>query len=130
MSTLFQFRVMNPQGAGLKGAEFTLYIIRNADEEDEHYAIYQAAAADDYCDLWSIRLSGNLESSPAHEISKVIDGKHFSTHGGASTLGRKVHFRWGSSVEVVSGDNFKLHTTERNFSRGSTFELVYNTFSK
>jgi len=84
----------------------------------------------DYCDLWKLSLTGELETSPIHGIEKVVDGKHFSTHGGASTLGRKVHFRWGSGVEIVNSDNFRFHTTERNFSRGKTFDLTYNTFSK
>jgi len=82
----------------------------------------------DYCDLWKISLSGNLQTNPVFATNKLIDGKHFSTHGG--TIGIKVHFRWGSSVEIMSGDNFRLHTTERNFSHDTHFELVYNTFSK
>jgi len=84
----------------------------------------------DYCDLWKLKLSGDFGTTPVHEIEKVVDGKHFSTHGGASTLGRKVHFRWGSGVEIVNSDNYRLHTTERNFDRGKTFKLTYNTFSK
>jgi len=82
----------------------------------------------DYCDLWKITLSGNFQASPACTAEKLVDGKHFSTHGG--TIGIKVHFRWGSSVEIINGDNFKLHTTERNFANVTNYELVYNTFSK
>ena len=84
----------------------------------------------DYCDLYRVALSGDFEVNPNYSIAKVVDGKHFYTHGGASTLGRKVHFRWGSGVEITNGDNFRLHTTERNFSRGKTFGLTYNTFAK
>jgi len=83
----------------------------------------------DYCDLWHINLTGELETHPVFAASKVVDGRHFSTHGGASTLGRKVHFRWGSSVQILGSDNYRLHTTERNFSRGKTFALTYNRFS-
>jgi len=82
----------------------------------------------DYCDLWKITLSGNFQTSPKCTAEKLIDGKHFSTHGG--TIGIKVHFRWGSSVEIISGDSFRLHTTERNFANVTNYELVYNTFSK
>ena len=82
----------------------------------------------DYCDLWKISVSGNLQANPIFSTEKIVDGKHFSTHGG--TIGIKVHFRWGSSVEIVSSDSFRLHTTERNFANVTNFELVYNTFSK
>ena len=82
----------------------------------------------DYCDLWKISLSGNLQSNPVFTPQKIVDGRHFYTHGG--TIGIKVHFRWGSSVEIINNDNFRLHTTERNFATVTNFELVYNTFSK
>jgi len=82
----------------------------------------------DYCDLWHIGLTGNLQSNPTLAVQKLVDGKHFSTHGG--TIGIKTHFRWGSGVEITDSDNFRLHTTERNFTTVANFELVYNTFSK
>ncbi|MCL2404438.1 MAG: prealbumin-like fold domain-containing protein [Defluviitaleaceae bacterium] len=82
----------------------------------------------DYCDLWKINISGNLQANPAFVPEKIVDGRHFYTHGG--TVGIKVHFRWGSSVEILNSDSFRLHTTERNFATVSNFELVYNTFKK
>jgi len=82
----------------------------------------------DYCDLWKIKVSGNLQTSPVFATEKLVDGKHFYTHGG--TIGIKVHFRWGSSIEIINSDNFRLHTTERNFTTVANYELVYNTFSK
>jgi len=45
MSVNFKFRVINPDGVGLAGAEFTLYKISNADEKTGQYKKYRAAVA-------------------------------------------------------------------------------------